>query len=183
LTVKASDWKRIEETLRRASGEAIGEFAAAHPAESFYGFALDCNPDYGEVLLSLNTEADLAATAARRYAGWSPREIEGRLRWGVGDWRYHAFNTEPPCAEAWDRAWSGTVDRILDAFAEAEDEEADDMEERFLVSACRVLLALEKDGAFDVLGRDPGFKTLVAGHDEPIEDSWARLLRFRNARR
>ena len=180
--MKAADWKRLEETLRRASAEAIGTFASAHGGESFYGFALDCNPDYGEVLLCLNTEAGLARTAAGHYADWSPREVEGRLRWSLGDWRYHAFNTEPPCAEAWERAWSATVERIQEAFAEAEDAEADDMEERFLVSACRVLLALEKDGAFDALGRDPGFKTLVAGHDEVIEDSWARLLRVRNRR-
>ena len=182
MAFRGVNWKRIEDTLRGASAEAIASFAAAHSTESFYGFAMDCNPDYGEVLLSVNTEVDLAATAARHYAGWSAREVEGQLRWGVGDWRYHAFNTEPPCAEAWERAWSGTVDQIQEAFGEAEDAEADDMEERFLVSACRVLLALERDGAFDALRRDPGFKTLVAGHDEAIEDSWARLLRARNAR-
>lgn len=178
----AADWKRVEETLRRASAEAIATFAAAHGGESFYGFVFDCNPDYGEVLLSLNTEADLSRTAERFYPTWSPGEIEGRLRWNPGDWRYHGFNTEPPCAEAWARAWSETEERLHEAATDEDDEAADAVEERFLQSACRVLLALEKDGAFDALGRDPGFKTLVSGHDEAIEDSWARLLRVRNRR-
>jgi hypothetical protein len=178
------DWKRVEETLRRASADAIAAFAAEHRDESFYAFAFDCNADYGEVFLCLNTEADLAATV-RAWLAADParveREIESDLRWNVGDWKYHAFNINPPCEKGWEKAWSETEGLIHDATLD--DDDGDEIAERFLVSACRVMVAMEKDGVLDVLRRDPGFKTLVGDHDEPIEDSWARLLRVRNQRR
>jgi hypothetical protein len=174
------DWRRVEGTLRRACEEAVAAFAAEHARESFYGFALDCNADYGEVFLCLNTEADLAAWAARIYPAYSPREIDSVLRWNAGDWKYHGFNTNPPCAEKWEKAWSETQDSIHDAFLD--DEDGDEIAERFMVSACRVMVALEKDGVLDAFRRGRGFKTLVRDHDEPIADSWARLLRVRNKR-
>lgn len=125
------DWKRVEETLRRASAEAIATFAAAHP----------------------------------------------------GHWRYQGFNTEPPCADAWEKAWAETQDEMQSVACEFEDDEAcDAFGERFLVATCRVLTALEKDGAFELLRRDTGFKTLVNAHEEPLADSWTRLLRERNLR-
>lgn len=173
------DWRKVERRLLGASTSALERFAKDHPAESFYGFIFDCNEDYGEVFMCLNTEADLAEHAAR--SNYSQRDVEKWLRWNAGDWKYHGFNTEPPCAEAWEKAWSATQDAIHSAFLDDEDEE-EDVPEHFLECVCRVLIAMERDGAFDRLTRDPGFKTLVGGHDEPIEDSWRRLLAIRNAR-
>jgi len=175
------DWRKVERRLLGASSKALEQFARDHPAESFYGFVFDCNEDYGEVFMCLNSEQDLSQWAARNYPGYRRREIDSSLRWNAGDWKYHGFNTEPPCAEAWERAWSATQDAIHSAFLDDEDEE-EEVPERFLESVCRVLIAMEDDGAFDRLTRDPGFKTLVSGHDESLADSWRRLLAVRNSR-
>ena len=160
------DWRKIERRLLGASTKALEQFAKDHPAESFYGFVFDVNEDYGEVFMCLNTESD---------------DIEDRFRWNAGDFKYHGFNTEPPCAEDWEKAWSATQDAIHDAYLDDEDGEQE-VPELFLECVCRVLIAMEKGGAFDRLTRDAGFKTLVVGHDEPIEDSWRRLLEVRNSR-
>jgi hypothetical protein len=174
------NWRKVEQRLRGASVEALRAFARDHPEETFYGFCFDVNADYGEVNLSLNTEEDLAATAARHYPGYSQREIDGRLRWSSGDWKYPGFNSDPPYAKAWEAAWGEAQETIHDA---AIDDDGDGVPERFLESVCVVLVAMEEHGELEPLSRAEGFKTLVADHDESIEDSWARLLRVRNRRR
>jgi hypothetical protein len=171
--------RKVERRLHDASAEALRAFGQAHPAETFYGFCFDVNADYGEVCLSLNTEEDLWAHAARMYPSYSAREVEGDLRWSSGDWKYTAFNTDPPYAAPWEAAWAETQEMIHDAYL---DDESADVPERFLVSACRVLIAMEKDGSLEPIVRAQGFKALVRDHDETLEDSWARLLRVRNRR-
>jgi len=174
------NWKKIEPRLRDASAEAIRAFARDHAAEAFYGFCFDCNAEYGEVNLSLNTEDDLWAYAARVYPSYSQREVEGELRWNSGDWKYPGFNSDPPYAEAWNAAWAETQDAIHAAYL---DDESEVVPERFLESVCRVLIAMEKDGGLEPIARAKGFKALVSDHDEAIADAWARLLRVRNRRR
>lgn len=56
----ADERRLLEETI-----PAIAEFAAEHADEVFRYFAFDCNPDYGEVLFSLDTEANSAAEAKK----------------------------------------------------------------------------------------------------------------------
>jgi hypothetical protein len=174
------NWKKVEQRLRDASTEAIRAFARDHPAETFYGFCFDCNADYGEVGLSLNTEEDLWAHAASHYPSYSQREVEGELRWSSGDWKYTGFNTDPPYAKAWEAAWEETQEAIHGAYI---DDENAGVPRRFLESVCRVLIAMEKDGGLEPISRAEGFKTLVTDHNETNEDSWARLLRVRNRRR
>ena len=174
------NWKKVEGTLLDASVTALHAFAHDHAAETFYGFCFDVNADYGEVLLSLNTEDDLVAWAERTYPTYPQREIDSTLRWNVGDWKYHGFNTDKPYAEAWDKAWEETQDALHDAYL---DDESAEVPEHFLQSVCRVLIDLERKDAFAPLARTERFKTLVTDHDEPIEDAWARLLKVRNRRR
>ena len=169
-------WRTVEKTLLEALHSALTRFVTDHRNERFYGVALDVNADYGEVFLSLNTEAGLASCAAKRYPQYSSEEIEGHLRWSVGDWQYHGLNTDPPYLEAWEEAWSRTQEQIHDAYL---DDEHDEVSEQFLESVCRVLLRLERSPAFMQLAREPGFKTLVIDHDELLEDGWERLARIR----
>jgi hypothetical protein len=170
------NWNVVETTLFDASVAALSRFAAEHSSEKFYGFCFDVNADYGEVLLSLNTEAGLRTTAQDYYPDYSASDVERELRWNAGDWKYQGFNVDEPSIEiAWNRAWSPTQEAIASATIE-DDEVAED----FLESVCRVLIRLERSDAFRPLQREPHFKTLVADHDETLEDSWDRLARVRS---
>jgi uncharacterized protein DUF4303 len=174
---QARRWKRVEDELYGASVDALESFARDHPGETYYGFMFDCNADYGEVLLCLNTEEDLAERSRRHYPTYSQGEIDAELRWNPGDWRYQGFNTTPPYAEAWDARWSAPQETIASARLVGEE---DEVNEEFLTTVCRVLVRMERNGVFDCLVRDNRFKVFVSDHDEAPEDAGTRLLRVRH---
>jgi hypothetical protein len=196
------DWVKLEDRLYSLCVEEIERFAQAHADETFYGFALDCNSDYGEVFLCLNTPEDLHQRAvhystAPLSPGWeeigrrmaerfgipyeppplkSVEENEDRLRWSLGDWKYHAFNSDQ-----WHTEWEPFQEAVTDASMDEDDDDSSssELQTQFMRAACRVLLRLESAGVFEALQRTDDFKTWVADHDESHEDSWERLASVR----
>lgn len=195
------DWSKLEDCLYSLCVKEIGKFAQAHGEDTFYGFALDCNSDYGEVFLCLNTSEDLHQRAihystAPESPGWeaigrknaerlgipykpAPRkpveENEERLRWSLGDWKYHGFNSNK-----WHTEWEPFQEAVSDACMDEEgDSYSSPIHKQFMRAACRVLIRLESAGVFEVLRRTDDFKTWVADHDESDEDSWERLAAVR----
>jgi hypothetical protein len=181
-------WDSLERTLLRLTKAELRRFATKHRQEAFYGFAFDCNSAYGEVGLCANTNALLKAQRAAcdpnaaiwaaidkklGLGGGSPAKSQRRSRWELGDWDYHGFNSKE-----FDRNWrqfqSMVTDRCMD---EAEDDRTfmTPTQTRFMEAACRVLVRLERDGAFDVLRRTANFSTLAMDHDEPESAARARL--------
>ncbi|HEX8912318.1 MAG TPA: DUF4303 domain-containing protein [Humisphaera sp.] len=190
----AIDWAAVEATLVRLTTADVARFAAAHPGEPFYGFAFDCNSRYGEVGLCLNTEAGLAESRAAPdpnaefFAALDKKlglpehpapaaPAGGRPRWELGGWLYQGFN-----GPAFDRGWR----RVAAAVTAACDGEPEDprtfltpTQARFLESACRALVTLERRDAFAPLPRVRRFATLAIDHDETERAARARLARVR----
>ena len=158
-------WVQLEEALARAIHSEIAKFAKAHPNEQFYGFALDCNAYYADILFCLNTPEHLE-TLAKEYADSNePSEIADQKKefeWGLGDWKYQGFNLD---STLWQSEMS-----LLDEFAEHPGDT-----EAFLVTCCRALLAAERTGAFNQLRRTPEFRVACIDHDEDISAGEKRL--------
>ena len=195
------DWPALEACLFRLSAREIRRFAAAHAAETFYGFMFDCNSEYGQVLLCLNTPESLRDSAVQ-YATNPPlqeafdairRDIEEKIgkkifdkrtpksaeenekehRWSPGDWKYQGFNSED-----FDRGWDSFESAVLEQCEEEEQDEETFMrptQVRFMEAACRILLRLERENVFGVLNRTPDFSTLARDHDEDEADARARF--------
>ena len=165
------DWHELETALTRAIAGQVAEFAQSHVDEEFYGFAIDCNGYYANVLLCLNTPDALTASA-RNYAGTDAPEVIERqmadLRWGLGDWKYHGFNLDSP-------TWPDAVP-MLEDFAELPSE-ADT--EQFIETCCRALLAAERQGAFSPLKCTADFRVACIDHDEDLQGGDTRLARVR----
>jgi len=191
----AIDWSVVENTLFEIAAADISAFAETHRDETFYGFAFDCNADYGQAMLCLNTpEFHELAIDGRHLseeikAGYeklrqkfglrpdaTPRDERARkMRWALGDWKYQDF-TSPRFQELWEPF----EDQICDAIADYDpgDDESDenrDLQEAFLRTVCRVVIRLEQTGAFDRLARTNDFKCCVLDHDEFEDEGWARL--------
>jgi hypothetical protein len=186
------EWDSLERTLWRLSKAELRRFAKKHAREAFYGFAFDCNSEYGEVGLCANTNELLKAqreapdpnkgvwAAIDRTLGLGgeslakPRRMS---RWELGDWDYQAFNSK-----AFDRNWRPFQSIVTDQCMGEEEDERTFMtptQTRFMEAVCRVLVRLERDGAFDVLRRTANFSTLAVDHDEPESTARARLRRIR----
>jgi hypothetical protein len=178
------DWSQFESLLFDIASLDISDFAVAHPGEVFYGFAFDCNSEYGNVLLCLNTESDLQRQAGSYktdnpdlYANETIDDIRSELRWNMGDWKYQNFNSK-----SFDAAWSSLESSVLDICMDEEEDEETFMtptQERFMNSVCRVLLRLERTHVIDSLSRTDDFKAYAADHDEDESDSWNRIAEIR----
>jgi hypothetical protein len=170
--ISEDDWRSFELKLTQLLEEDLLRFAREHEGEEFYALGLDCNAAYCDVLLSANTPEALAASArayAKDEADASLRAEMDDLRWGFGDWKYHGFNLSGP--GDWDRYHA--VLPAGDELSSAEDCE------RFLVAACRALLALENGEAIKKLRRTGDFHVTCIDHDE---DYAAGEDRMRSAR-
>lgn len=159
------DWTDIENRLYELCASEIQLFAKTHSGESFYAFALDCNGEYGDVLLCLNSPDELHRSG-------------DDLRWSLGDWKYQGFETRE-----FDKAWRRYARVITEACLEEEEDVRTFLKPTqglFMLTACRVLIRLESANAFDVFRRTHDFKTWVADHDESDEESWTRLDNVRD---
>jgi hypothetical protein len=177
-------WTLFQETLFLLAEDCIRRFASSHEDEEFYGFIFDCNADYGEILLCLNTEAELREWSERNYPTYSEDERDRLLRWNAGDWKYQGFNsTEPDIEKVWQQGWQHIEQQVQDAYLDQADDidPEDDVTTTFMVSVCMVLIKLERANVFKYLSRTPGFRTLVSDHDESLGDAWERLNGVRDS--
>ena len=167
------DWKALESALERAIVARVADFAREHSEETFYGFALDCNAYYANVLFCLNTPESLDASIREYSKSDDPAEIDRQredLEWGLGDWKYQGFNLDSP-------RWLEEMG-LLEEYAELP---SDEDTEQFLVGCCRALIAAERNGAFSPLNRTPAFRVACIDHDEDGYSGDRRLERVRAA--
>lgn len=176
------DWPSIQATLFVLVRGDIEAFAPQHQSEEFYGFFLDCDSYYGNVLPCLNTAAllrhqaetykhDLQSIAGPAvtpdlYASKTVAEIEEKLRWSPGDWGYLQINRR----DEWRKRW----DPMFKSIENARDED-ESFCEQFMAMACRLLIQIEESGVLTHLVRTPNFATMCADHDETVDDSRRRL--------
>ena len=195
------DWKSIEDAVVQLATANIAEFAAAHTDETFYGFAFDCNADYGRAMPCLNTPEfhevaiDNKHLSPETLAGYEesygdskpaakPREERAkRIRWSLGDWKYQDFSNR-----AFEDGWAPFEQQFIEATTpdldDFEDDDAFDkyietVKEEFLRTVCRALIQLERAGAFNCINRTDDFRTCVIDHDESEGDGWQRLQSVR----
>jgi hypothetical protein len=179
------DWSIVEERLYHLSVAALRQFAAAHPAEAVYGFAFDCQAEWGEVALCLNTETALASWIASSGRCFSQQEAEEQLRWRLDLWNYHRLNLQSWEEEdRWDEAWWPIQDRVQEQVLTEEEHPEGPLAPsqtaaRFLKALGRVLLRLEADHAFDALRRTDGFRVFLRNDSEAVSQSWQRLSELR----
>lgn len=183
--MKPPSFEQITDVLRPLIRSELSKLAAAHPESSFYGVALDCNVEYGDVFVSANTEVALRARCLKSYVTPN-RTLEkamSELKWALGDWTYYCINAE---SDEWAKQWRPIAQQIetyLFGLSDDcdDDDQASDWHEQFLETMCRILLSLENENAFDVLRRDPDFRLCCADHDEPLEVGEARMQRIRES--
>jgi hypothetical protein len=167
------NWDGLEEALASSIESQIAQLVEAHPREAFYGFALDCNAAYADVLFCLNTPESLEATVreyAERHKAEDIERERGALKWGLGDWRYHAFNLESV-------SWNTEVPVLGDICELSNPEDA----EKFLLTCCRALIRAEKAGAFQGLRKTPDFRVACIDHDEDLASGDKRLESVRES--
>ena len=183
--MKEPDFASNERQLIDASVRAISEFATQHADELFRYFAFDCNAEYGEILLCLDTEENSITQAKKHEAYVSERRHKlsyddtESLEWAIntiknpiagpvlpynnntGDFRYQGF-AGVSFLDEWEEF--SLSDDYPGEFADSED---DYLECKAAVLFSRVIDALVEQNAFDCLKRTSPFLVGFALHDGP----------------
>lgn len=148
--------------------KAVETFLDQHPDLRYYCFALDCNADYAEINLCLNTEEAFARTLQRYQSGpyaesYRDEEAVRSLRYNPGDWEYQCFATFYALEEKELEARYGEDDEALLAEMTAFNRD--------------LLRRLMKTDAFRRIPKTEGFRALCIDHDEDVDDALDRAER------
>ena len=144
----------------------VEQFLQEHPGLEFYAFAFDCNAEYGEVNLCLNTEADFEETLRKLQASaksesystgdyQSAGEIRG-VRYNTGNWEYQCFDT-------------------MYAFPDQQGELSRKMAKRMLTLFQEALRDFTRTEAYQKIPKTPGFLVYCIDHDEDVDDALRRV--------
>ncbi len=128
------NWKEYEELLYEGLHEAIKRVTQTYPDIEFYGMCIDCNAEYGEVLLHLNTEDG----------------IEGDEKWDVGAWEkyFDVFDNLQENDNFFDNSWEEKREYIIENMSsEQELDEGEIPVEDFMVMISEVAIKLETSDA------------------------------------
>jgi hypothetical protein len=176
------DWLQLQGRLYELCVDSLRHFADEHADESFYGFAFDCNADYGDVLLCLNTEEEFRKSS-REFPDEPQEWLDTELRWGPGDWKYQGFNTDfDDSSQRFADGWKSYRAQISDdTVAQFHSRDALSTATLFVESVCLVLIRMEHDNIFSCLQRSGNFEVFVCDHDESFEASRQRLATIRQS--
>lgn len=93
----AEEKTKIQRQLLQFTCEKTAAFLAEHPSETFYAFTYDCNTEYGQVSLCLNSEEFFQEGLSRSRAEfpeyYSSEEDIREYRYNTGNWQYQCFDT------------------------------------------------------------------------------------------
>lgn len=166
------------EALLKATIETMTDFLTNHPNKTFYAFAFDCNAEYGQVILAMNSHDDFLKTSKEYIEKWNYKESDLKeLKFSTGDWEYQGLNLD---YSYWESCRS--YENKIDAYVFAHDttsEDADALVEKLLNMFAETLIRFEATEVFQSIPKDAGFVTFAVDHDESTEDALARMNKIR----
>jgi hypothetical protein len=148
----------------------VERFLQEHPGLEFYAFAFDCNAEYGEVNLCLNTE-----TCFSRTLDDYPREKDiNRLKYNTGDWEYQCFDTLYVLSDE-------QLDEIFQSMPEDDYQTWQTFVEHLRTLFTEALWEFTQTPAYQNIPKTQDFMAFCVDHDENIDDAWNRVKKIMNS--
>jgi hypothetical protein len=179
------DWGKMEAVLFALSERALRDFVAKHPADVFYGFGFDCDSERVQVLLCINSRAELEVSARDSLtspyaAGRSLSQLMADYEWDIGTWRYQGFNLP---SKRWDAQWAeaeAAVSNTLSFYRETRQREVHEkLQVEFMDMCARALLRLQSGEMFQGLHKENEFRIFCADNGESVaEEGVVRMARL-----
>lgn len=153
--------ERKQEILQQAQQD-INTFLDAHKGLAFYCFALDCNAEYAEINLCLNTEEDFQETLRRYQSGpygehYQEEEDIASLRYNPGDWAYQCFETYYVMQE----------DELEKAYGEEDERKVEEM----MQFSFELLAGICDTQAYARIPKTADFRVMCIDHDQDEEEA------------
>lgn len=155
----------------------VVKFVDENPTLKFYSFAFECNAEYGEINLCLNTEEAFSETLSYYQKGESAqyykenKDIQS-LKYNTGDWKYQCFDTiyifsdeelstifnniYPDGVNDDYLAWEQFISKLLESFTES-------------------IIRFSKTAIFKKLNKTDDFNFFCIDHEEDLPDAFKRM--------
>lgn len=167
----------LKSELLEFTKTAVSKFLLQHEGLTFYAFAFDCNAEYTEVNLSLNTEDAFKQTLRDYQTGEYAKyyQDEGGIRdlkYSVGDWKYLCFETIRLLSD----------DKFAKLYNECYGENIEKLNEDLMTVFTETLLDFTLTNEYKSIPKTEDFELLCLDHDEDIAVAEKRLSDLREAR-
>lgn len=170
--------EKIKQQLLEFTIEGVEHFLKEHPELEFYAFAYDCNAEYAEVSLCLNTIEDFEETLQRYQQGdteyYQTIEQINALKFNTGDWKYQCFDTiyildDQQLNDIYNQlpndngqSWHAFIESLMQLFSEC-------------------ILEFSQTATYKAIPKTPDFLVYTMDHDENFTDVISRMLSLTNS--
>jgi muconolactone delta-isomerase len=169
------DYPRMKQTIVDFAVTGVQKFLQAHPNLEFYAFAFDCNAEYAEINLCLNTEADFAKTLKESQARY-PEDYQSEdnikdLRYNTGDWEYQCFDTLYILTDE-------QLSEIFQAMPEDDYQTWQKFVGSLVVMFTEALQDFTKTETYKTIPKTQNFMAFCIDHDEDFETALSRMKQY-----
>lgn len=169
------DQPLLKSTIVEFAIRGVQQFLQEHPGLVFYAFAFDCNAEYAEINLCLNTESDFSKSInhyqAKYLNSYNNEEDIRDLRFNTGDWEYQCFDT----------IYVLTDEQLSEIF-QAMPEDDHQTWQRFIGGLLTLFTAALQDftetETYKSIPKTDNFTTFCIDHDEDFEDALNRIKSY-----
>lgn len=170
--------KQYEDLIVDITLKSIHDFLIDTPDKRFYVFGFDCNAEYGQIQLAMNTIEAFNESSIKYIKEWNySQEDLTDLKANSGDWKYQGFNHKytywQACLE-----FEEKIDKFIFSHSTSSSE-AEKLVEKLMDMFTRALLRVEKSEVFKKIPKEKDFYIQIIDHDENPEDGVKRLERVR----
>lgn len=141
------------------------EFLAAHPELKFYSVGLDCNSEYGTMLLCFNTQEEFEKTLFKYQNGewgdsYQTAEDILDLKFNTGDWEYQDVSSYEVFSS----------DELMAMFGD----DIDSLIECMMDFNYRVLKAFVATKEFNLIPKTADFQPICLDHEDDVLEALER---------
>jgi len=170
--VKTIDYVKMKQTIVDFATQGIERFLQEHSGIEFYAFAFDCNAEYAEINLSLNTEASFKKTLeeykAKYPENYQSAEDIRELKYNTGDWGYQCFDTIYVLTDE-------ELDAIFQAMPEDDYQTWQAFVKRLLLLFTEALKTFTETLAYQKIAKTSDFIAYCIDHDEDFDLALSRM--------
>jgi hypothetical protein len=175
--VNTIDYEKVKQAILNFATQGIEQFLQKHPGCEFYAFAFDCNAEYAEINLCLNTEVNFEKTLEKYKAEYpeSYRSAEDvrALKYNTGDWEYQCFDTMYVFNDE-------ELNAIFQAMPEDDYQTWQNFVEHLLVIFTEALKIFTQSVAYQKITKTSDFIAFCVDHDEDFDTALNRMSKLGN---
>lgn len=167
---------KLKNKLLEFTEKGVEKFLNENSNLEFYAFAFDCNAEYAEVNLCLNTENEFQRTLTYYQNGDYPQYYQSDedikdLKFNPGDWEYLCFESTNVLS-------NNELAEIFQSLPEDDDKSWKRFVQEIMELFCETLIEFRKTEIYRKIPKTDDFISFCIDHDEDFEPALERLKKL-----